>query len=143
MKTIYYSENGEFKPLKILDSFVQKNMAVVSIEGIDTLEKAIALKETILYCNRDDIPLKKGKYFLSDMIGLPVININSGYSYGKVTDMDSAHPQTMIVVQNDEGKHFMIPDVPAFVKEVIIEDSEKENAVIKVDLPEGLSDATY
>ena len=51
----------------------QKNVYVIKIKGIDTIEQAEKLKNYIIEMEREDAPeLPKGTYYISDLIGFDV-----------------------------------------------------------------------
>ena len=69
-----YLDEGK-KTIEIERSFVQKNVVVMKLKGIDTVEKAQEMRNSILYMDRDDVELPEGSYFVQDLIGLSVIDL--------------------------------------------------------------------
>ena len=51
---------------------VQKSCVLLKLRGVDTMEAAQALRNTVVEVNRDDVELEEGTYFIADLIGLPV-----------------------------------------------------------------------
>lgn len=136
LKRVYKKEkSGEYREVKVLRGSVQKTMVLFALEGIDTLEAAIPLKGTILYADRADFRLRPGEVFIADLIGLPVIDNDSGESYGTLSDITTAGVQELYVVETEDGARFMIPGVPAFIKRRV---TEGEDAGIYVTLIEGI-----
>lgn len=70
--TLYYKSGT---PVIIEKSRVAKNIAILKIKDIDTVEQAQAIRNRILYMNRDDIELEKCSYFIQDLVGLTVTDI--------------------------------------------------------------------
>ena len=72
-KTLYRDEkgNGSFK---IISCRPHGNVAVLKIDGIDTVEDAQKLRNTILYMKRVDVNLPEGKWFVSELIGCSVLD---------------------------------------------------------------------
>ena len=58
-----YLDKGA-KKIGITSSRVHKNMLIMKIKGIDTVEQADALRNKVLYMNRDDVELEDGAYFI-------------------------------------------------------------------------------
>ena len=125
IKTIYTKKNDAYIPHKVLKASVQKQMVLLTIEDIDTLEKAISMKNTVLFADRDDLAsiLGKDTFFISDIIGLPVIDDDSGFVYGKLAHVQHiglndiytiARPSEFREIQPEA----MIPAVPEFVKKI-------------------------
>ena len=136
LKRVYRKEkSGEYREVKVLRGSVQKTMVLFALEGIDTLEAAIQLKGTILYADRADFRLRPGEVFIADLIGLPVLDNDSGEIYGTLSDITTAGVQDLYVVTAADGSSFLIPGVPAFIRRRV---TEGEKAGIYVTLIEGM-----
>lgn len=136
LKRVYIKEkSGAFREIGVLRGAVQKSMVLFALDGVDTLEAAILLKGTILYADRADFRLRPGEVFIADLIGLPVIDNDSGELYGTLTDITTAGVQELYVVTAADGSSFLIPGVPAFIRQRVIEGKE---AGIYVTLIEGM-----
>ncbi|MGM9653656.1 MAG: ribosome maturation factor RimM [Eubacteriales bacterium] len=139
---MYYREpkTGEWRTLNVLHSSVQKNMVLTSFDGISTLEDAILWRDTVLYADRRDIPLATGAHFIADLIGLPVVDAESGEQAGVLEEVISPAGQDIYVVRKPAGGTFMIPAVPAFVKAVSLGEEDGRAAGIYVRLIEGMTE---
>ena len=88
----------------------------VSLEGIDTVEKAEALRGKLITANRNDLPkLPDGKYYIVDMIGLDVVV--SGEVVGEVCDVLQYGSADVYVVKNGTNS-FSFPAISGLVKQV-------------------------
>lgn len=125
--------SGEFVPMKVRAASVQKNMVLVTFENITTLDEAILYKGTVFYADRDDISRDKGDVFIADMIGLDVVDEESGEKYGVLKDVISPAGRDIYVVDDVNGGEFMIPSVAEFIRNIDV-DSGK----IVVHLIEGM-----
>ncbi len=119
-KKIYFCEGGEYRAAKVLKASVFKNFVIARLEGIDDMDKAIALKNTTVYAARKDFKLPEGSYFIADLIGLDVIDNISGKVYGQITDVQNKGASDIYVVKTPEGER-MMPAVKEFVKRTDIE----------------------
>lgn len=128
-----YLENGK-KPLKV-KCRPHKNISLMKIEGIDTVEDAIKLIGQIVYINRDDVKLEKGRYFVADLIGLKVTDIDSGKEYGKIKDVINTGANDIYEMKGDDGKMYYIPVIPDIVK-----DRDFEKGVLYISYMKGLFD---
>lgn len=99
---------------------VFKNMLIVSLEGIGSMEEAEKLKTTYVYARRDDIPMEEGSFFIEDLISLSVYDIDSGKLYGKIISVDNFGASDIYTVKTEKGE-VMIPAVEEFVKEIDLE----------------------
>jgi len=90
-------------------------MALVRLEGCSTFEDAVIYKNKPLYADRDDIPLEEGDYFISDLIGLPVVDADSGEIYGRLTDIFNQGAQDLYELEKKDGTKGYVPAVPDFI----------------------------
>ena len=95
-------------------------MVLLNFEGIDTFEAANSLRGEIVYAKREDIPLEEGACFIADMLGLPVIDANTGKVYGKLKNVNDAASGQLYEISTENGI-VLLPAVPDFVKEVDLE----------------------
>ncbi len=114
LKRIYFFENGSYVEKKIKKASVFKQFVVAEIQDIDNMDTAMSMKNTVIYAARDDFKLGKGEYFIADMIGLDVIDSESGEIYGKVTDVINRGASDIYVVETKSGER-MIPAVEEFI----------------------------
>ena len=92
-------------------------MVLMSIEGVSTREDAVAMKGTVLYLSRHDIPLAPGAMLVQDMIGLPVIDANSGKVYGAVADVQDAPRGKLYFIATERGQ-VILPHVDEFISSI-------------------------
>ena len=114
---IYFKKGDSYEMRKVLSSTVMKRHVMAYIEGVTDIDSAAALKETVIYADRDDIPLDEGDYFIIDLVGLPVIDADSGVEYGKVSDVFNTGASDIYTVKTPDGER-MIPAVPEFIIEI-------------------------
>lgn len=115
MKRVYFCESDKYREVKVLRASVFKNFVIARLDGIDNMDKAIALKNTTVYAARDDFRLPEGSYFIADLIGLDVIDNISGKIYGKIVDVQNKGASDIYVVKTQDGER-MMPAVKEFVK---------------------------
>lgn len=120
---VLYILNGE-KKINVLSSKVHKNIVIMSLEGIDTIEKADMLRGTILYIDRNDINLQEDKYFIQDIIGLEVIDYNTNKSYGHVTDVFKTGANDVYQVSSSNNKQYLLPVIDDVVIKIDIDNEQ-------------------
>ncbi|MBE6626042.1 MAG: 16S rRNA processing protein RimM [Ruminococcaceae bacterium] len=123
--------NGEFVPMKIRASSVQKNMVLCTFEDLKSLDDAIPFKGTVLYASRNDIKLDEGDVFIADILGLDIIDADSGEKYGTLANVITPGGRDVYVIDDVLGGQFMVPVVAEFVKEVVT-DGEREGIYVKL-----------
>lgn len=139
LRTMYRKEGEGYIPMKVVRASVQKNMVLAAFEGIDTVEEAIALKNTVLYADRNDFKLRRGDFFIADIIGLPVYDENNeSVVIGTLADVLAPAGRQVYVIKKKSGKTFMVPCVPEFVTKISFGDDC--DAGIYVKLIEGMDD---
>ena len=109
--------DGAYTERGVISASVSGRFVLMDIEGIDSREAAQAEKNRILYLHRDDIPVKKGAVLIADMIGLSVIDVDTGRIYGTLTEVSDGVRNKLYTVSTDNGD-VIIPGVSEFVKEI-------------------------
>lgn len=120
LERIFTEENGKPKEYKVLNASVFKQFVLLDLEGVMGMDAAAAMKNMTIYASRDDIELEEGDYFIADLIGLPVIDADSGEKYGEITDVINTGASDIYVIKTPKGEA-MMPAVEEFVEEINLE----------------------
>ena len=115
-------QDGTYQSRRVLHASVFRQFVLMDLEGIDSEEKANAMRQTVVYAAREDIPLEEGDHFIVDLIGLDVRHSDTGELLGKLIRVNTNTATDMYVVRTETGDH-LVPAVPAFVTHVDIEDA--------------------
>lgn len=118
-KKLYLDEKG-VHCLNIKASRVHGNVCLVKADGVETVSKAEALRGKVLYINRCDITLEDGQYLIDDIIGCTVIDADKDTVYGTVSEVSQTGANDVWHVKKD-GREYLMPNIPQFVKSVDIE----------------------
>lgn len=105
----------------LLASRVHKGRLLVTLRGVDSVEKGDALRGRLLYLCRDDIQLPQGTYFLQDLIGLKAIDGTTGREYGTLTEVIPTGANNVYRIA-DGNKEYLFPAVPHMIKRTAPED---------------------
>ena len=92
---------------------VAKNMVIAKIEGIDTVEAAEKYRNKVLFMHRDDLELDEDTYFIQDLIDMEVKDVDSGFVYGKITDVLQNGANDVYVIKCD--REYLVPAIPDVV----------------------------
>lgn len=107
-----YWRAGE-EEVRVKTARVHKNMALLTLEGIETVEQADLLRGRILYLDRSDCKLEPGRYFIQDMLGLTVLDADDPtICYGELTDVYQTGANDVYEITGAEGKPYLIPAIP-------------------------------
>ncbi len=109
---------------------IHKNTVIVRFEGVRDVNAAMALKNKVVFIDRDEVSLEEGSYFIQDALGLPVFDV-SGDEIGTLADVLKLPGGDVFVVRG-KGER-LIPSNGSFIKEVDIDGGR-----IVVDLIEGM-----
>ncbi len=120
LERVFVFENGQYREIEVKHASVFKQFVLATLDGIDDMDKAAAMKGTTLYASRDDFELGEGDYFIADLIGLSVIDNVDGKVYGKIKDVINRGASDIYVITTPTGER-MMPVVEEFVKRVDIE----------------------
>ena len=118
-KRVFLAEkDGTFSEHKITSATPAGAIVLLGIEGIDSREEAVAQRGRIFYLHRDDIPLKRGAFFIADLIGVDVKDADTGKVYGTVESIDDVPQGQLFTVKTPSGARAYIPRVKAFIRSI-------------------------
>ncbi len=121
LKRIFIKSGADaFSEKKMMKASVFKQFVIAEIEGVEDMDSAIALKNTVIYAARADFKLKKGEFFISDLVGLDVIDADTGKVYGTLLETINRGASDIYVVKTETGDK-MIPAVKEFIDRIDIE----------------------
>ena len=105
---LFYGRNKD--ELVIERSRPAKNMVIAKIEGVNTVEEAEKLRNTMLYMHRDDLELDENTFFIQDLIGMEVRDADTDFVYGKVTDVLQNGANDVYVIKGN--REYLVPAIP-------------------------------
>ena len=125
--TLYLDE----KPVKVLEARAHKGNVLARLEGVDDVNAAMVLKGRTVSIDRTGVVLPEGRHFIADLMGLDVLDADSGEKLGVVADVLTPPAHEVYVVK---GEHeYLIPAVDEFLIETNV-----EGGYIRVRLIEGM-----
>lgn len=111
----------------------QKENVILKLEGIDSIECAQKLKNSILYVRKDTLPdLDSDTFFVADLIGLDVFDENDAF-LGKISDVITAGGADVYIIKNEGAKDLLLPALKEVVNEINLDEG-----FVKVTVPDGL-----
>jgi 16S rRNA processing protein RimM len=132
---VFIEITGKLVPYFISSlKYGQKNAAVISLEDVDTIEKASALVRKNIYLpNKLKPKRKKQEFTLKDLVGFTAIDENEG-ELGVITAIHQ-YPKQLIAAVTYKNCEVLFP-----LNEDIIKGIDVVSEILTVDLPEGLLD---
>ncbi|MDO5300884.1 MAG: ribosome maturation factor RimM [Tissierellia bacterium] len=129
----FYLE-GEEEPRQVEKARPSKNLAILSLEGIDSRNQAELLKKKGLYILREQRKeLEEDQYFQEDLVGLVAYDSEGGQLLGTITEVQDGGGQSLLVLSTPQGKSCLIPFVRDLVPQVNLEEGS-----LKIQVIEGL-----
>jgi 16S rRNA processing protein RimM len=110
---------------------VHKGSVIAALDGVDTIEKAEALRGSAVFFKKADAPLEAGQHMVADLLGLSARD-EDGNVFGVIADYYSLPSNDVYVVSAQDGEK-QIPAVPEFVLEI-----NEADGFVRFRLIEGL-----
>lgn len=125
-KYLYTDDNGKNR-VTLLRVQPHGNIALIALKGVETIEHAETFRNTVLYIDRADAKLPEDRYFIADLIGISVTDVDTGEKLGVIGDVSQTGANDVWHIIKD-GKEYLIP----VIDEVIISvDIENDMAYIR------------
>ena len=93
------------------------------MEEIDSPEAVTVIRLEYLYAKREDILKDEGDYFIVDLIGLPVVDKETGEKYGVLSDVINQGAQDLYQIAREGKADAYIPAIPQFVSEIKLDEA--------------------
>ena len=92
---------------------VHKNFVLMKLEGVESVEDAMLLKNKLIFIDRDDADLDEDTFFIQDVIGFDVFDRRVQRVIGKLREVRESTASMLYIIES-EGREILVPDVPAF-----------------------------
>lgn len=113
-----------------------KRMVLVSTKEITTMNDAELLRDKKILIRAEDLPpLEEGRFYVADLIGLPVFD-EEGKQLGTFKDSITTGSNDVYIVAVPGSKDILIPALKIYVREVNLQEKR-----IVVKLPEWTDEA--
>lgn len=121
------------QPVTPAANHVHKSFVLMKLPGVDDMDAALALKGRDLYIRRCDARLPEGTYFDDELLGLRVVDHDTGEELGELVRVDPYPAHKVYTVRG--SREYLIPAVPgAFIESVDLEEN-----VMRVRVWEGMA----
>ena len=139
LKCVVVNIDGIFVPF-FVESVRPKtsDTCLVKFDNLDSDEQVTMLSLKELYALKDDVEFEgQGEdegFYASDLIGYSAFDSN-GNLLGTIEDVNDDTESTLFIIETPTGDSILVPVAMEFISDI---DSDKN--IVKLDLPEGLSD---
>ena len=129
-KTLYTDKNGE-NAVKVKSSRVHKNIVLIKLPGITTIEQAERMRGKVLYISRKDANIADGEWFIQELIGCTVFDADTGRDYGVLSDVSKTGANDVWHIKKD-GKEYLLPAINDIIANVDVANEKVEiHSIIK------------
>lgn len=105
LKSIYLVDKKHYKKYDIEEVKYQKNLVLLKFKNVNTIEQAEELRNLYIEIDRKDaVKLPENSYFIVDLIGLEVYNIETKELLGKIEDVFSTKSNDVYVIKSELRK---------------------------------------
>lgn len=125
-KTLYTDSQGKNK-LTVNSSKVHGNVVLLAVKGVDSIEAAERLRNTVIYIDRKDAKLPEGRYFISDILNCKVFDADTGEILGVLCDVTETGANDVWHIKRDD-KEYLVPAIDDVLVSVA---PEEERIVIR------------
>lgn len=119
-KFVYTDKDGANR-LEIQKAQAHGNVCIVAFKGVDSIEAAEKLRGTVIYIDRKDAKLPKGRYFIADLIGCKVLDADTNETLGVITDVSETGANDVWHIEKD-SKEYLVPAIPPVIVDVNVDD---------------------
>lgn len=113
-----------------------KRMVLVSTKEITTMNDAELLRDKKILIRAEDLPpLEEGRFYVADLIGLPVFD-EEGKQLGTFKDSITTGSNDVYIIAVPGSKDLLIPALKIYVREINLQEKR-----IVVKLPEWTDEA--
>ena len=102
------------KPFALAAGRIHKGCLLAKLKGVEDMDAALALKGKSVSIRRADVSLPEGAYFDQELVGLTVLDADTGQELGKVAEVLS-YPAHKIYAVRGGKEEYLVPAVPAFI----------------------------
>jgi 16S rRNA processing protein RimM len=131
LKRLYLDEGA--REVKVVSARPHKTMVLLKLAGVEDIPAAEAFRGKRLYHRRGDLKLPRGAHFIEDLLGLSVIDADTGEEYGKVAEVFNTGANDIYRLSRAGKPDVLVPVIPPIVREV-----SPETGVIKITPMAGL-----
>lgn len=97
------------------------NIVLMALKGIDSIEKAEALRNKTIFIDRKDVKLPEGRYFIDDLVGCTVYDADSNSVLGTLTDISQTGANDVWHITKAD-KEYLVPAIDEVIVKVNVEE---------------------
>ena len=125
LKSVFVKLENTYRQLEISNVRINKNVALVKFDGIDSINEIMEFKGAYIYVEEDIIrkSLDEDEFLIDELVGLSVFD-TEGQKQGFVIGVSNNGANDLLSVRTNLKKIVLIPFVKAIVTDVSIKDKK-------------------
>ena len=123
IKNLYFYNEFKSEKLDILNKRIFKNLVLLKLNEVDSIEKGQKLIGREIYMNKYEIKIPKDRYFVSDILGMEVIDANNNVRYGKIFNVIQNGFHDVYCIKDDKSKEYYLPAVKEMITSINLENN--------------------
>lgn len=135
-KRVFLRLSAALKEAQVESHWLHKGRIVLKFVAVDSMDAAEELRGwEVVVPLADRVPLEGDAVYLSDLLGLHVIDTSQGDAdVGEITDVEpEGDSPAMLVIRTPDGDESLIPFVRAYLQKI-----DMAAGRLEMELPEGL-----
>lgn len=123
-QTVYTEINGNTIELIIEKIQIHKASYLIHFKGYDSIDDAEHLKGLTLQVKQDQLPeLEEGQFHYHEIVDCDVYTVD-GEKIGHITSILAPGANDVWVVENEQGKEFLIPAINDVIEEINVQEKK-------------------
>ncbi|MDR2525315.1 MAG: ribosome maturation factor RimM [Oscillospiraceae bacterium] len=123
--SLFYWDAAGQSPVRVLGARAHKNVALLRLEGVETIEAAEALRGRRLWFRREDAQLPRGQYFIAELLDCRVLDAaDPAICYGTLCDVSKTGANDVWHIRQAAGSEVLIPVIDEVVRRVELDKGE-------------------
>lgn len=125
LQTVYLGpEDDPIESFKVERVQYLKKQVILSLQTICTFEDADLWRTKFVQISiADAMPPAEGSHYYYELVGLAVYTDKNQY-VGRINDILSYPANEIFVVHDDDDREILIPDVPAFIRDINVKEGK-------------------
>ena len=138
LSRVFFETRNGMKAEAVESVRFPKEMVLVKLRGLESIDDVLAYKGLSLYVAREDaVKLPEGRYYIADLLQCRAVT-DDGRALGKVRDVLETGANDVLIIRGEKdgkAKDLLIPYIESCVLSVDI-----EAGIITVHMLDGLED---
>ncbi len=116
-KCVYLADKT---PVKVVSAKAHGNITLLTLDGVDSIEKAEKFRNKTLLVKREDADISEDRYFVDELIGCKVYDADTNEFLGTLCDVSATGANDVWHISKD-NKEYLVPAIESVIVSVDID----------------------